>query len=268
MALRTTDQNIASHRRLVTEGVVSALRDTFGATYNREPQLANLRVTNDHPLTEIEYPCIVVEYEPSRIRNAGVGHEEWFVDANNVFRKWHHSRFEGSVTFSIYGLSTLDRDLLSDALIEVLRFGRLDVQLDKFFIDIYGDPASTTVDLLFSQLMLNVDDIAGGGNSEGLAPWSPEDTLVYSTSHSLEIHGGYYNVIPTQTWQVVTKATASPYEEDVEFTLPFPNPAAAWTNPFVYEDEATVTGTAVISSADSGPAQYGQASYGTAEYSA
>lgn len=246
--------------------MVSALRDAFGTTYNRDPQLVSLKVTNKYPLAAVDYPCIVVEYEPMKISNAGVGHEEWFTDANNVFRKWHHNRFEGSLTFDIFGLSPMDRDLVADALVELLRFGRLDAQLDKFFIDLYGDPESTAVELLFSQIMLNVDDISGGGNSAGVAPWQPEDTMVYQTTHSIDIHGGYYNVVPTQTWQYITKATASPYEQDIEFTLPFNNPVTSWTNPFEYEDADMVTGAAVISSTDLKPAEYGQASYGTDEY--
>lgn len=257
MSIRTTDQNISGHRRLVTEAIVTALRDVFNGSYNRDPQLANLKVTNNFPLVEADYPCIVVEYEPSRVSNAGIGHEEWFVDSTGVFRKWNHNRFEGTLNFDIYGLSPFDRDLLADSLEEVLRFGRLDAQLDKFFIDIYGDPNDKTVELLFTQLMLNVDDIASGGNSAALAPWSPEDTMVYQTSETLQIHGGYYNVIPTQTWQVVTKATASAWEEEVAFdvstatpTLPYNDPTTAWTNPFVYEDADTVTGAAVISGSD------------------
>lgn len=255
MGVRTTDQGVSSHRRLVLRTMVNALIAAFGASYDREPQFVNLKVTTEFPLAEIDYPCIVIEYEPQRVVNAGVGHEEWFADANMVLRKWNHRRFEGELTFNVFGLTPLDRDLLSDALMEVLAFGRLDPNLLPFFNTIYGDP-DAPVTLQFSQLMLNVDEIAFGGDSAAPAPWQPEDTLTYESTLSTTIHGGFYNVLPTDTFGYVTRAEAEPYPQGdqtvtIEFggdqPLPFPDPNTLWTNPLEYDDADTVVGEAVIS---------------------
>ena len=251
MAQRT-DLGVARHRRLVYDTVIPAIQDVFAA-YTRERQFANLRVTMDYPLVEIDYPCLVVEYTPQRVVNAGVGHEEWFMDDNNILRKWHHSRFEGTIEFNVFALTTKDRDLLADAMEEMIRFGRLDPQLTKFFYDIYGQPTAP-VTPQYTQIMFNADEIDGGGNSVSIAPWSPEDTLVYETSLSCVVHGGLYSVLPTDTWEYVDKAVAQGYdtsEFEQNVTLPFPDPTLDWTNPFEWDDDAVVTGTAVISSTES-----------------
>lgn len=257
--LRTTDLRTTSHRRLVVRTLVAALQSVFNGSYNRDRELINLRVTATYPLEKIDYPTVVVSYEPSRNINAGVGHEEWFEDANNILRKWNHRRFEGSITFDILALTPLDRDLLADAVEEVLTFGRLDSQLAAFFTTVYGDTSDSAPYVLqFTQLMLNTDEISGGGNSESLAPWAPEDQLVYETSLSLEVHGGFYNTNPSDQWGYVTNATADSYPEgdqDVSIlfkpgSLPFPDPSVAWTNPFIFLDADEVTGTAVISGSE------------------
>lgn len=258
MGVRTTDLGVASHRRLVLRTVIGALTAVFGATYPREPQFQNLKVTPDYPLVLVDYPCVVVEYEPQRVVNAGVGHEEWFPDANMVMRKWNHSRFEGSLNFNVFGLSPLDRDLLSDAVTEVIRFGRLDAHLLPFFDSLYG--ASTDpVKLMFSQLMLNADEIDFGGDSASPAPWQPEDILVYETTMTTTIHGGFYNVLPIDTFGYVTRAKAEPYpqgtqEATIEFgpaqPLPFPDPGTVWTNPLEFVDADIPVGVAVISGVD------------------
>lgn len=258
--LRTTDQKTASHRRLVVRTMITAFEAVFDGSYDRDRQLQNLRIVPTYPLDQTDYPCVVVSYTPSRVVNAGVGHEEWFDDANNILRKWNHSRFEGSIDLDILALSPLDRDLLADAVEEVLRFGRLDSQLAKFFTTVYGDTSdNATYVLQFTQLMLNTDEITGGGNSESLAPWSPEDQLVYETNLSLEVHGGLYNAVPTDTWGYITNVNSDSYpqgDQNVELLvggeapLPFPDPTLAWTNPFIFEDGDEVTGVAVISGSE------------------
>ena len=240
-ALRTTDQNVTSYRRLVLRGIVSALRTVYDGDYYRERQLVDLKVTTQYPLVKVDYPAIVVEYAGQRILNAGVGHEEWFMDDHNILRKWNHRRFEGTLTFSCHALSPLDLDILVDSLVEVLSFGRLDSSLATFFTSIYGSP-SDPVMLAFSQLMLNVDEIQDGGvPSAQIAPWQPEDVLVYSSDISIEIHGGFYNTYPNQEWSYVTRVTSQPYPQgNVDVVIPISgNPEAEWSNPFEYEDDNT-----------------------------
>jgi len=237
-ALRDTDLNVTSYRRLVVRELVSALRSVYDANYNRERQLKDLKITTHYPLVKLDYPSIVIEYTGQRVMNAGVGHEEWFVDDNGILRKWNHRRFEGTLNFSCHALSPLDIDILTDSIIEVLSFGRLDAQLGKFFTNIYGNKTDPVM-LIFSQLMLNVDDIIDSGVSAQIAPWQPEDVLVYSSDVSIVTHGGFYNTYPQDEWYYVTSVQTEPYPQGfVNVELPFgESEDEKWSNPFEYEDD-------------------------------
>lgn len=248
MSERTTQQSVASHRRYVLETMITGLRLAFNAAYDRDPQLVNLKITANYPLAAIDYPCIVVEYENRLVANAGVGHEEWFIDENNHLHKWHHSRFEGAMNFEIQALSPYDRDLLADALTEVIRFGRLDAQLLQFFTTLYGDPNGPVL-LWFNQIALNADEISSSGNTASVAPWSPEDTMLYQTGLSTEVHGGYYNVNPSDIPQYVTSVGLTPYNSS-----PFDQPVVLdlnldWSNPLSFIDVGGVTGKGVVTGA-------------------
>lgn len=261
--IRTTDHNIASYRRLVYENVISGLRAVFNENYIRDPQFANLKITPQYPLKRVDYPCIVVEFQDQKVVNAGVGHVEWFPDPLGVYRKWNHNRFEGRLIFTIHALSPLDRDILADALVEVLRFGRLDQQLNRFYEIIYPEHLPPPWDSeapdpnpfyeynvsLFGQLMLDSDQIFGSGNSATIAPWQPEDVLVYTTGYSVALHGGYYNTNNQISWDRFSRIVIDSYQTD-QFgrELPFPGHAEiAWFPPFVFEDQARTKGVAQIS---------------------
>lgn len=203
----------------------AALTNTFSDTYDRDRQFVDLSISPQLPKKQQEYPCIVVEYEGQTVQNSGIGHEEWFDDTDGNLQKWHHNRFEGNLNFDIYTLSTIDRDTLVDALVEVLRFGRLDAALLPFFTTVYGDP-NDPVELIFNQMMLNVDIVHEHGNSQSPAPWRPEDQLLYTTGVSIDCHGGYYNIVPDVTWTLVERVTATPYPQfEEQVTIPLVNDA-------------------------------------------
>lgn len=246
MSERTTALSVASHRRYVLSVVVNALRNVFDNQYDRDRQLVDLKITAQYPLAAVDYPCVVVTYEPQVVRNAGVGHEEWFTDSNNILRKWHHSRFEGTINFEILALTTIDRDILSDAVTEVIRFGRLDAALLDFFTTLYGDPNAQYA-LVFNQIQFNADEVTFGGDSASLATWSPEDLMQYTSTLTCEVHGGYYNVNPTDVWGYVTRVVTVPYNSFDEVVIDLDT---NFSNPFQYVDISTAQGAGSPSTAE------------------
>lgn len=262
--IRISDRGVASYRRLVYENIITALRAAFDLNYNRERQFAGVKITQKYPLQKIDYPCIVVEFQDQKVVNAGVGHVEWFRDPLGAIRKWNHSRFEGTLNMTVHALSPLDRDILADALVETIRFGRLDSQLNRFYEIIYPEHTPPPWDpnapdpnpfyeynvSLFNQLMLDSDQMFGQGNSATIAPWQPEDVLVYTTGYSVTLHGGYYNTNSNVNWTRVTRIVIDTYQQD-QFgrDLPFPGHAEiAWSPSFLFEDKGTVVSIAQISS--------------------
>lgn len=266
MAIRTTEYSIASHRRLVYRNVVEAMRRVFDADYNRDYQFKNLRISPTFPLERIDYPCVVVQYNNNVVLNAGIGHVEHFPDPYGNMRKWHHSRFEGSISFQVFALSPLDRDILVDAVTEVIRFGTLDSQLKRFYELIYPDipipPPPTNPDApwllydvaILSQLALNSDILSNIGDSASPAPWGAEDALVYSGGISTELHGAYYNTYTnTPIYSRVRRVIIDAYlTGQYGQELPFPGHAEiAWYPPFIWQDSTIVSAQASPSGVES-----------------
>lgn len=185
------------YKTAVKRTMVKALRAAFTDNFP-EDQFQDLRIVPEFPLSREKYPAIYISYNGTVNKNAGVGHEETFQDSLNVMRTWNHRRFEGSIDFTCLGLTPLDRDILADALHEVLTFGWLTDTMSGFFDIIYGDPDApySSAALLLAQLDLNTDIITPGGESASPAPWEPEDQLLYQDVYNLEVHGSYYNAPP------------------------------------------------------------------------
>jgi len=255
VALRTTDLGVASHKRLVYRNVVAALKAAFDGSYDRERQLAGIKVTQTYPNKELDFPAIVVDYQPQKVVAAGVGHLEIFPDPQGNLRKWKHSRFEGSLALHIYALSTLDRDIIEDAVAELVRFGSLDDQLNRFYEVVYpsDEEMEATKDVedaysfgLFDQLMLDSDQLFAVGNSATIAPWSPEDVLVYAGGWTVNLHGGYYNCFPRHDWSLVRRVDIQAFEGTFD-SPPVATAAFSWDS----EDEGAASGSGYASSEES-----------------
>ena len=189
-------QKGTQYKTLVKRTIVRALKAAFTERFE-EAQFKNLRITPDFPMSKQDYPAIMIRYSGSSITNAGVGHEELFHDEANNLRVWYHRHFAGEIEFVCMAQSPLDRDVLVDAMTEILAFGWLDDIRSEFFDEIYGtvEDGSSFITML-NQLTLNTDVITPGGDSAGPAPWEPEDTLIYQDSLSVEASGGFYNGLP------------------------------------------------------------------------
>ena len=254
-AARTTDLNIAQHRRLVYRTIIEALRAAFDGYYNRDRQFTNLKITQEYPYEKVDYPAIVVEYQNTLVANAGVGHREWFHDQDGNLRVWNHNRFEGTLYFTCYALSTLDRDTLADALVELVRFGKLDSQLQRFF-NIIRPSGDEFVAL--QQIIFDSDQLRGSGDSATIAPWQPEDMLIYSAAYTVAIGGGYYNTVVKHDWSKVTHIQIEADLEDEQGHLEPKNVDivdVTWKG-LDYFDQSTVTGVGHITAAEGGPFIY------------
>ena len=242
--LRT--QAPVGYKTTINRTVVTALRSAFTDAYP-EQDFQNLNVAVDYPLTEIEYPAIICRYQEYTIPNAGVGHREYFPDPYGNLREWNHRRYEGSMEFSIYALSTLDRDVLSDALIEIISFGTLNDLLNNFFITVYGAIGVNVGTLgLLHQISLNTDRITAMGESNSIAPWEPEDVLVYTNGYMVQCNGGFYNTPQTNApLGLIQNVIMEPYIEGDDPPTD-DDPSNQWSYVFNYDDAGVVQSTAVI----------------------
>lgn len=213
------------YKTYVKEALVEAFRAVFAA--HPDDILRKTKVGIDFPTTESMYPAIVVRFYERSITNAGIGHFEMLDDPENPGRylRYKHYLYQGDIEFAVYALSSYDRDLISDSIVQTLAMGDLEPYSDQFLDRIYNSDPAVEPASLDHFINLNTDTIQGFGETQALAPWQPEDLLVYQTSYRIGIHGEFYSrTPPVVNYGLVEKVESYPYMPADGETKPSPNP--------------------------------------------
>lgn len=229
------------YKRLVRQALVGALRSVYTVEYSEDPTLQTMRIATDFALEQQTFPQIIVKFQGDFLQDMGVGHTEEWVDETGITTHQRY-RWEGRVTFEIYTLSPLDRDIVFDSLSELIAFGKLDSTLFNFFDYLYGHDFGVD-----AQIMLNTGQMNDTGEGSMAAPWLAEDALIYTTGMSIECHGNISSVAPTPIFARIEKIIVYPYIFGYEDT---PNPDAFeidWPSNN-YEDNEQVTSRGFINS--------------------
>lgn len=224
-------QQTLQYRTYIKRTVVQALLSVF--TQHPDRLIKDSKVSIELPTNRSEYPTILVRFYERYLRNAGVGHNEWFElsDGSNMWYRFKHFLYAGDIELEALALSSQDRDFLADALVQTVGMADTEPYMQGFLNRIYYPsvldyPASKT-----HFLNLKTDDFNGFGDREALAPWMPEDVLVYSTSYRIGAFGEFYSRELTSApgYGKVEKVELYPYIEDIE-AEPNPNPGdpALW----------------------------------------
>lgn len=136
--------------------------------------------------------------------------------------------YDGDVEVAIYALSSYDRDLISDTIVQTLAMGDV-ADWTSGFTNTINDPGTNpsvpdTIDHVFT---LNTDQIQGFGETQVPAPWLAEDVMVYQTSYRLGIFGEFYSPVPNQGdgFGLVEIIETYPYQDGD--TVPTPD----WSGP-------------------------------------
>jgi len=184
------------------------------------------KVSIDYPTSELHYPTIVVRFFEREIRNAGVGHVEYLkVDDDDVLTfKFRHFLYSGDIEWAIFALSSLDRDLISDSLIQALAMPDMAEYTQDFWERIYfpDDVGVTVGDQNRSKgrwnyVNLNTDRTLGFGETQTPQPWLSEDQLVYQTSYRTAIYGEFYSLPPVDVigTGMIERINIYPYDDYV-----------------------------------------------------
>ena len=204
------------YKTWIKTSLVEALREVFAlhpderikskdGTRNGKPVKLGTKVSIDYPTSELHYPAIVVRFLERDIQNIGVGHVEYIlVDPDDVVEhKFRHFIYHGTIEFAIFALSSLDRDLISDSLVQALAMPDMAQYTQSFWERIYfpADEGVTEAEWRRSKgrwnyVNLNLDRINGTGENQTPQPWLSEDQLVYQTSYRTDIMGEFYSLPP------------------------------------------------------------------------
>lgn len=206
------------YKTYLKEALVEALRPVFSS--HTDPNFRDVKVTIETPFSEAHYPSIVIRFYERQIKNAGIAHEEFFPDPNATgetpattrYIRYRHTFYSGDVEFAIYALSSYERDLLSDSIVQVLNMGDIEAYTNQFLSRIYRP--DTDIDPYAAEHMvnLNTDVISGFGETQAPAPWQPEDVLVYQTAYRIGVFGEFYSRTPVSTnYGLLEKVDVFPY---------------------------------------------------------
>lgn len=157
------------------KSMIRALRTTFTSMYPNT-KLSSMNIDIEYPYLEEHYPGIWVKFSPHKIQASGLDPTQRTDD--EIFGVWY---FEGTFNLMILALSSKERDLISDGLIEAYAFG---AQMPS--------AAVFTQTLLSSDLInmtLQSDIINSGGQTESVGvPWD-DDKIAYEDRYSFEVVG-------------------------------------------------------------------------------
>lgn len=232
-------ERVTGYKTLVKHSIVNAIRSVFDNEYP-DRQLRNINVNTEYPLALQDFPAIIIRYHEDLVTNAGVGHQELLYDRYGALRSFQHSRFEGSIEFVILGETSYDVDIVSDALIDMIRHGSLSLITSSFFTGVYSEAA-----IEGSQVILNTDMVYGRGDSSTMTGWLSEDARIYEAGYTVPIHGAFYSSDPEGQLMFIREVTVYPYMDGDEK----PNPApldVKWNDITDYEDNGEVNGLSTI----------------------
>lgn len=190
----------------VKREILSALRKVLGETYP-EPQLAGkISVVAEYPGTEIQYPMVVLRFNPGQIKNIGIGHYELSEDQNGVPIRVLHWTFDGTVSFTVNALTTVDRDMVIVGLINLLAFGAEIPEFQSFRKEIQ--------DYDFVAISLMSESLQETGDQTANPSWDSNNELIFTDTIIVPIFGEFFTNPSTGNLVRISAVNLYPYRYD------------------------------------------------------
>ena len=108
--------------------VVKSLQNVFHNTeeyfpgYKSSELLTGCHISIEYPQRPEQYPSIIVGFREKELKSAGIGHYEVIEDTVAI-QRWI---FQGTIAIEIFALTSMDRDFISDSVVNMLSFGRIE----------------------------------------------------------------------------------------------------------------------------------------------
>lgn len=183
-------------------------------------KLSGVSVTVENPTDLVQYPSVVVRWLEQSVENAGVGHIEYIYDSDNSATvPFRHAYYRGQIELGIYALSSVDRDLVADSLVQLMRMPDMATYTQQYFNQIFNDDDNSNT---LNYINVDTDRILPVGESVSQVPWLAENALQYKGGYRSNVFGEFYSLPPNFTFSGYIEAVnVYPYIGGVE---PVPNP--------------------------------------------
>lgn len=206
------------YKTYIKTALVESLRPVFNE--HIDEKLRKTKVTIDLPKERQSYPSVIVKFYEKEIYNSGVGHEESFTDSDGKIWKFKHYFYNGDIELQILSLSSLDRDLIADTVVQTIAMGNLSNYTNNFFNRIYPPDPDAILDSAGHFININSDRISGFGEDTNKVAWGSEDDLVYTMSYRTAVFGEFYSLPSDMPYEFVSEVFTYPY---IEGTTPIPS---------------------------------------------
>jgi hypothetical protein len=194
-------QSTLQYSTFIKRALVESLQDAL--LQHPDPLVKDSKAALDFNHDRFRLPAIIIKFYEREMPNAGVGHFEYLPSPFNVnpaaptlFIKYYHRLYKGDVSFEIWAKSAVDRDVVRDALIEILAMTDTTNQGYAFIERLYLYLNETPYGLWHFPV-LNLDLITGYGEGTARPPWNPEDDLHYNVTYRVPIFGEFYSNTPS-----------------------------------------------------------------------
>lgn len=191
--------------------VKTVLREGIYQTFDSEYVESDFRdifISLEFPVKKADYPGIWVDFSPrGNLQVAGVHHGEYAdPDASGNSRLFTRWFFEGEASFTVVGLTSLERDRLYDEVVRVLAFGQEAPSTSEF--------RTYVEDNEFIGMNLNFDQIGQRGHTQSVGtPWGTND-VIYEGEVSMTMRGEFIADSQTNTLVPLSEIVAYPYADN------------------------------------------------------
>lgn len=173
-----------NYKMEIKRAVVKSLQNVFYNTENYFPGytssqlLSTSHITIEYPQKPEQYPSMIVGFKERELKAAGIAHSE-VIDGTGVVQRW---LFQGTISIEIFALTSMDRDFISDSLVNLLSFGRVEGFPFRSYIE-----DNTNVDVQVSVGSLSP---IGEETMSGVS-WGLTDQRIYTTGYEFGCMGGF-----------------------------------------------------------------------------
>jgi len=203
-----------NYKMEIKRAVVKSLQNVFYNTENYFPGyksselMTKSHITIEYPQKPEQYPSMIVGFKEKELKSAGIAHSE-IIDGTSVVQRW---LFQGSISIEIFALTSMDRDFISDSLVNLLSFGRI----ENFpFRDYIEDNAQVDIQVSVGSLAPIGEQTMSG------ASWGLTDQRIYTTGYQFGCMGGFISTTNNYDYVSGFDARAVGPWETIEIGIPY-----------------------------------------------
>lgn len=189
-------------KRAVVRGFQTVFHDTetYFPGYKSSQLLTESHITIEYPQRPEQYPSLIVGFREQELKNAGIGHYE--TDNNNVVnQRW---LYRGTITLEIFALTSMDRDFISDSIVNMLSFGMVEGFLFRNYIE---NNANVNLQLSLGSLTPIQEQTMSG------VSWGLTDQRIYTVGYEFGCMGGFTST--SKYYDLIAGVNASAYGNSI-----------------------------------------------------